>query len=89
MVGCILCAVAPNAIVFIVGKVFQGAGGGASTALAEVIVSDLIPAEYRPRWLMIMNVVWAVGTAGGPVFGAVVVDSEYWVRSHLQLNEFY
>lgn len=79
VVGCIICGVAPNAIIFLIGRAFQGAGGGAATALAEVITSDLIPAEFRPRWLMIMNVVWALGTASGPVIGALAVDSNLWV----------
>ena len=82
IVGCVICAVAPNAIVFVVGRALQGAGGGASTALAEVIVSDLIPAEFRPRWLMIMNVIWALGTTIGPLVGAVLVDTNIWVRSN-------
>lgn len=77
--GSVVGGIAPNSTVLIIGKVLQGAGGGATTALAEIITSDLIPAEFKGRWLMILNVVWSVGTASGPVIGGWLAGTELWV----------
>jgi MFS family permease len=79
VVGSVVGGIAPNTTILILGETLQGAGGGATTALAELIVSDLIPTEFKGRWLMILNLCWAVGCTGGSVLGAVLVGTGIWV----------
>lgn len=77
--GSVVGGIAPNSTILILGETLQGAGGGATTALAELIVSDLIPTEFKGRWLMILNIFWAVGCTGGSILGAVLVGTSVWV----------
>ena len=81
--GSVVGGIAPNTTILILGETLQGAGGGANTALAELIVSDLIPGEFKGRWLMMLNMVWAVGCAGGSILGAVLVGTSLWVRCEI------
>lgn len=79
--GSVVAGVGQTSTVLIIGEVLQGAGGGASTALSEVVISDLVPPEFRSRWLMVLNLVWSVGTAAGPIIGALLVDTSAWVSN--------
>jgi MFS family permease len=79
VVGSVVAGVGQTSMVLIIGEVLQGAGGGASTALSEVVISDLVPPEFRSRWLMVLNLVWSIGTAAGPIIGALLVDTSAWV----------
>ena len=47
--GSLVCALAPNFPVLVLGRALHGSGGGGLTALAMVILGDLAPPKERGR----------------------------------------
>lgn len=45
--GILLCDIAPNTPMFIIGRVVQGLGGGSACSLPAYVETDLIPMERR------------------------------------------
>jgi EmrB/QacA subfamily drug resistance transporter len=56
-------------------RVLQGLGAGGLTALALVIMADLISPRERGRYAGYLGAVMAVGMVGGPLLGGVITDS--------------
>ncbi|KAM0278856.1 hypothetical protein ACHAQH_004934 [Verticillium albo-atrum] len=77
-VGSIVCAVAQNFTVLLIGRSIQGIGGGGIIALSEVIVTDLVPLAVRGQWLSILSAMWAIGTVAGPLMGAGFAQHATW-----------
>ncbi|EGY17401.1 MFS transporter L2 like protein [Verticillium longisporum] len=77
-VGSIICAVAQNFTVLLIGRSIQGIGGGGIIALSEVIVTDLVPLAVRGQWLSILSAMWAIGTVAGPLMGAGFAQHATW-----------
>ncbi|KAF3357517.1 hypothetical protein VdG1_03305 [Verticillium dahliae VDG1] len=65
-VGSIICAVAQNFTVLLIGRSIQGIGGGGIIALSEVIVTDLVPLAVRGQWLSILSAIFLF-TAGSTI----------------------
>ena len=52
--GSIVCCVAKNLLALLVGRCFQGVGGGGIIILALVICTDIVPLRYRAKYYGIM-----------------------------------
>jgi MFS family permease len=52
---------ATNESTFLVGRAFQGTGGGGINMLIDLIICDLVPLRERPRFIGIVNAVFAIG----------------------------
>jgi MFS family permease len=48
--GSLLCCLARSIDILLVGRCFQGVGGGGIMILSLVIFTDIIPLRYRPKW---------------------------------------
>jgi MFS family permease len=48
--GTIICCTAQNIGSLLVGRSIQGLGGGGIQVLTGVIMTDLVPLRYRPKW---------------------------------------
>lgn len=89
-IGSLICIFAPNLIILVLGRMFQGAGMAAIPVLSIVIISKIYPPGQRGRILGIIASCIGVGTAGGPIFGGVVGQllgwqSLFWVTFVLGL----
>ncbi|MGD1419370.1 MFS transporter, partial [Enterococcus faecium] len=89
-IGSLICIFAPNLIILVLGRMFQGAGMAAIPVLSIVIISKIYPPGQRGRILGIIAGCIGVGTAGGPIFGGVVGQllgwqSLFWVTFVLGL----
>ena len=80
LTGAIVCAVANNFGVLLVGRSLQGVGGGGLIALTEIVVTDLIPLRFRGQWFGIISAMWALGSVTGPIIGGAFAQSVTWVR---------
>ena len=74
----VLCAVAPNMTVLIVGRALQGLGGGGLLSLAQVIVGDVVLPLERGRYQGYISVVFAAASIGGPVIGGFFAQHLHW-----------
>ena len=74
----VLCALAPNMGVLIVGRALQGLGGGGLLSLAQVIVGDVVLPLERGRYQGYISIVFGVASIGGPVIGGFFAQHLHW-----------
>jgi len=69
LAGSLLCALAPQMGALIAGRAVQGLGASGMGTMVNVIICDTFSPRDRGLYLAITSVVWAVGSAVGPVIG--------------------
>lgn len=84
LVGSLVCALAPKMDVLIVGRAIQGVGGSGMGIMVNIVVSDMFSLLDRGLYLAITSLVWAVGSAIGPVLGGVFTERLRQVPLHLE-----
>ncbi|KAI0026720.1 iron permease [Vararia minispora EC-137] len=62
----------------IAGRTVQGLGGGAITALVQIILADLVPLLERGTFNGLMALAWTVGGGSGPVIGGALAQRGQW-----------
>lgn len=77
--GSLVCALAPNLFVLVVGRMVQGVGMAAIPVLSVVAISKLVPPGKRGGAFGIITGSIGVGTAGGPIFGGAVGQLLGWL----------
>lgn len=75
--GSVLSGLATNPATLIGARAVQGIGAGGLLALTQVIMATIISPRERGRYNGYMGAVLAVGTAGGPLIGGVIVDTSW------------
>jgi EmrB/QacA subfamily drug resistance transporter len=78
LAGSVLCAVAPNMTVLILGRALQGIGGGGILPLTQAIIADVVSPRERGRYQAYMGVVWVTSGVGGPVLGGALAEHFSW-----------
>lgn len=76
--GSLLCAIAPNLPLLVLGRMVQGAGMSAIPVLSVIAISKIFPQGKRGGALGIIAGSIGVGTAAGPIFGGVVGQYLGW-----------
>lgn len=56
----------------------QGLGGGAITALIQIILADLVSLRERGVFNGIIALAWAIGGGIGPVLGGSLAQAGQW-----------
>ncbi|EED15912.1 efflux pump antibiotic resistance protein, putative [Talaromyces stipitatus ATCC 10500] len=77
-IGSTIFAVSHSMPILIFGRVIQGLGGGGLDVLNEIIIADITTLKERPLYLGLMSVPMAVGSAIGPILGAVFSEYVTW-----------
>lgn len=77
-VGCLICGLARNEWVMIIGRVVSGIGGGGLTAISTFVTSDLVPLRTRGVWQGYGNVIFGLGMSLGGVAGGWLNDTLGW-----------
>ena len=72
LAGSLLCALAPDLDVLIAGRVIQGMGSAGMSTMVNVIICDAFSVRDRGLYLGITSLVWAVGSAVGPILGGLL-----------------
>lgn len=76
--GNLLCGVAPNEWIVILGRVIAGLGGGGLNTISTLIGNDLVPSRKRGLWQGIGNLFWGIGNGLGGFFGGLINDTVGW-----------
>jgi MFS family permease len=76
--GSIFCAVAPSMGILLVGRFFQGLGGGLLTALAYTTIRRVFPEALRTRAIVLVSGIWGVAALCGPLLGGVLAAWGFW-----------
>ncbi len=78
LVGSIVCSVAHNFTVLIVGRTIQGLGAGAVISLTDVLITDIVPLRSRGTYFGFVSLSWALGTSMGPVMSGGFAENVTW-----------
>jgi len=78
LLGALICASAPIMAVFLVGRTFQGLGGGLLVSLAFTMTRQLFDERQRPRVFAFMSVIWGVAALVGPIMAGVFAQLGFW-----------
>ncbi|CAK7210594.1 hypothetical protein SEUCBS140593_000883 [Sporothrix eucalyptigena] len=78
LVGSILSGVASSVGVLVVGRIVQGLGGGGSSVLVTIVISDLFALAERAKYYGLTGIVYAVACSVGPVLGGVFTQTIGW-----------
>ena len=77
-IGSLICVVAPNLLLLVVGRIVQGIGGAAVPALASASVAKILPPGDRGTALGLIVSSVGIGAAVGPVVGGVLQQIAGW-----------
>ena len=78
MLGSLVCALAPNMIVLILGRVLHGLGGGGLTSTGMVVLGDVAAPKERGKYYGYFSVVYTSAGALGPVLGGAIAEYLHW-----------
>jgi MFS family permease len=78
MAGSLLCALAPNMIVLILGRALHGLGGGGLATMGSVVLGDVVAPKERGRYYAYFAVVYTTAGALGPALGGFFSDYLHW-----------
>ena len=78
MTGSLVCALAPNMFVLILGRVLHGLGGGGLTSTGMVVLGDLAAPKDRGKYYGYFSATYTTAGACGPVLGGVIAEYLHW-----------
>ncbi|KAK1977205.1 major facilitator superfamily transporter [Colletotrichum cereale] len=76
--GSLVCGVAPNSIVLIIGRAIAGLGSAGIYAGALIILAHSVPLEKRPIYTGIVSSMWGISSVAGPLLGGFFTDNLTW-----------
>ena len=78
MAGSLICALAPNLLVLIFGRVVHGLGGGGLTSMGMAVLGDLAAPKDRGRYYSYFSATYTTAGACGPALGGFISDYVHW-----------
>ena len=78
MAGSLVCALAPNMIVLILGRILHGIGGGGLTATGMVVLGDIAAPRDRGRYYGYFSLTYTTAGACGPALGGFLTQYLHW-----------
>ncbi len=83
ILGTFLACQAPALPFLVASRFVQGAGAAAMLAMPLALVRDFVPVGQVGRWMGVMGMMSAIGTASGPALGGAVTASWGWRAVYL------
>jgi EmrB/QacA subfamily drug resistance transporter len=89
-VAYLLCAAAPNFGWLLFYRFLQGVGASLIVSCAPALVTGMFPEERRSRAVGMFTLMYAIGSAAGPLLGGLLVQfwgwpAVFWFRAPLAL----
>ncbi len=78
MLGSLVCALAPNMFVLILGRVLHGLGGGGLTSTGMVVLGDIAAPKDRGKYYGYFSVTYTTAGACGPALGGAIAEYLHW-----------
>ena len=78
MAGSLVCALAPNMLVLILGRVLHGLGGGGLSSMGMVVLGDLVSPKERGRYYTYFSIVYTTAGGSGPLLGGFIAEHLHW-----------
>ncbi|MBB4963384.1 MFS transporter [Saccharothrix violaceirubra] len=77
-IGTLVCALAPDMAVLLVGRTVQGLGGGLLVGLSYAMIGATLPPALWTRAAGVLSAMWGVGTLVGPALGGAFAQLGQW-----------
>ncbi len=77
-IGSLICAMAPNLNLMVLGRLIQGIGGGPMTPVSQAILLAAFPPDKRGIAMSLYGLAVMVFAILGPTFGGFIVDNADW-----------
>ncbi|GAA5019078.1 MFS transporter [Actinopolymorpha pittospori] len=87
-VGLVVAGAAPSMVLFVLGRMIQGLGGGAVVVALYVIVGRAFPQALRPRVFAAISSAWVLPSIVGPVIAGTITEHASWRWVFLGLVPF-
>jgi len=78
MLGSLVCALAPNMFVLILGRVLHGLGGGGLTSTGMVVLGDVAAPRDRGKYYGYFSATYTTAGACGPALGGFLAEYFHW-----------
>ncbi|HEY7244035.1 MAG TPA: MFS transporter [Xanthobacteraceae bacterium] len=78
MAGSLACALAPNMVVLIFGRVLHGIGGGGLSSLGMIVLGDVVSPKERGRYYGYFSATYTSAGGLGPLLGGFISDHLHW-----------
>jgi EmrB/QacA subfamily drug resistance transporter len=78
MLGSLVCALAPNIMVLILGRVLHGFGGGGLTSTGMVVLGDVAAPKERGKYYGYFSMTYTTAGACGPALGGAISEYLHW-----------
>jgi len=78
MLGSLVCALAPNIFVLILGRVLHGFGGGGLTSTGMVVLGDVAAPRDRGKYYGYFSITYTTAGACGPALGGAIAEYLHW-----------
>jgi EmrB/QacA subfamily drug resistance transporter len=76
--GSLLCGVAPNSTVLIVGRAIAGLGSAGIFSGALIIIAYSVPLQKRPIYTGLVGGMYGIASVAGPLMGGAFTDHATW-----------
>lgn len=76
--GSLICALANNVAAMLAGRTIQGIGGGGILSVNLIIISDLVPLRWRPKYISFQQLCVSIGFNIAPIIGGALVKHTTW-----------
>jgi MFS family permease len=78
LAGTLVCLLAPNMAVLILGRALQGLGGGGLTSTGMIVLGDVAPPKDRARYYGYFSITYTTAGALAPALGGALSDYVHW-----------
>ena len=78
LVGSMICVFTPNIWVLLVGRVFQGLGGGIASSVGRAILVDVAHGKTLARAMSLLQAIVGFAPMLAPVLGAFIITHATW-----------
>src|SRR5215470_650969 len=78
MAGSLVCALAPDMLVLIFGRVLHGLGGGGLSSMGMVVLGDLVSPKERGRYYTYFSIIYTTAGGSGPLLGGLIAEHLHW-----------
>jgi EmrB/QacA subfamily drug resistance transporter len=76
--GSLICALAPDMLVLIAGRVLHGLGGGGLSSMGMIVLADLVSPKERGRYYTYFALTYTTAGGSGPALGGFIADHLHW-----------